>query len=258
MANEVSEPGSIDSLPIKKQKTGGRVKKPLDQLMAETRIRNDLAAMHDDTNVPEELAAIYLCTSVSELAEYRKPAKKGKSVGGSSPQKSAKFGANVAEPPRLKMIKPIRQGAVGQNQKVFYKLGHLREFRDLNVVESSFEAAVNAGIYGFMTIQMPYFAAPPKRSDRGRLVLIGNAWDRSDPDWESLFNDLYEGKLSVAWLTRAEAAKCRWTKLSAHKALANTWLRLMKDEASEVKSALLSTEIAEVVPEGRPSRGMQN
>lgn len=258
MANEVPESDSGETLPIKKQKTGGRVKKPLDQLMAELKIRNDIAKMDDDCNVPEELAAIYLCTSVSEMAEYRKPAKKAKPDVGAAAGKGAKPGEAAAGPPRLKMIKPIRQGAVGQNQKVFYKMGHLREFRDLQVVESSFEAAVNAGIYGFMTIQMPFFAAPPKRSDRGRLILIGNAWDRSHPEWAKRFKDLFNGKLSVALLTNAEAAKCRWTNLAAHKALAKKWLALMKDEASEVKSALLSTEIAADLPDPKPERVLKD
>lgn len=256
MANEVPASDSVESQPVKKHKTGGRVKKPLDQLMAELKIRNDIAKMDDDCNVPEELAAIYLCKSVSELAEYRKPAKKAKPGAGTAAGKGAN--SATSSPPRLKMIKPIRQGAVGQNQQVCYKLGHLREFRDLHVVESSFEAAVNAGIYGFMTIQMPFFAAPPKRSDRGRLILIGNAWDRSHPEWAKRFKDLFDGKLSVAWLTNAEAAKCRWTTLAAHKALAKKWLGLMKDEASEVKSALLSTEIATELPDPKPERVLKD
>jgi len=247
MANEVpeSDSGSGESTPVKKQKTGGRVKKPLDQLLAETRIRNELAAMHDDTNVPEELAAIYLCTSVSEMAGYRKPDKSAK------PAKGSKSGVDAATPPRLKMIKPIRQGAVGQNQKVFYKLGHLREFRDLNVVESSFEAAVNAGLYGFMTIHAPFFAEPPKRSDRGRLTLVGNAWDRKDSDWPKRFKDLFEGRLSVVWMTSAEAAKCRWKSLAAHKAMVKSGLAMLKDESRAVNAALEGTEISQESPKNR-------
>ena len=45
--------------PAKRPKTGGRVKKPLDQLLAEARVRDELAGMRDDTVLPEELAAIY-------------------------------------------------------------------------------------------------------------------------------------------------------------------------------------------------------
>ena len=52
---------------VKSSKTGGRVKKDVGQLMAETRIRAELAVMHDDTTLPAELAAIYLCIS-SDLA----------------------------------------------------------------------------------------------------------------------------------------------------------------------------------------------
>jgi hypothetical protein len=41
-------------------KTGGRVKKDVQQLMSELRIRNEISGMRDDTTLPAELAAIYL------------------------------------------------------------------------------------------------------------------------------------------------------------------------------------------------------
>ena len=39
---------------VKSSKTGGRVKKDVGQLMAETRIRAELAVMHDDTTLPAD------------------------------------------------------------------------------------------------------------------------------------------------------------------------------------------------------------
>ena len=226
----------------KRPKTGGRVKKPIEQLMAEARIRDELAGMKDDTTLPEELAAIYLCVSVAEMAEQRSTAKGKKAATGSKSDAGAKA-------PRIKMIKPIREGAAGQNQKVFYKLGHLRQYQESITVESSFDAAVKAGLYGFVSIHAPFFAQPEKRSDRGRTVVIGKAWDKLDPDWAKRFKDLLDGKLRAVWLTPAEAAASRWASLSAHKAFAKPWLAELKGERLAVKAAIEGTEFGEEITE---------
>ena len=223
----------------KRPKTGGRVKKPLDQLLAEARVRDELAGMRDDTVLPEELAAIYLGMSVAELAEQRSTKTK-------KPVTDPKSQLGAANLPKIKMIKPIREGAVGQNQKVLYKLGHLREYQESITVESSFDAAVKAGMYGFVSVFAPFFAQPEKRSDRGRAVLVGKAWDRTDPEWADRFKDLLDGKLRALWLTPAEAASSRWTSLPAHKAFAKPWLAALKGERQAVKSAMEGTEISEV------------
>lgn len=186
----------------KRPKTGGRVKKSIDQLMVELRFRDEIAGMRDDTTLPEELAAIYLGVSVAELAEHR-------STKSKKPATGSKSQASAVSPPKIKMLKPIRQGAVGQNQKVLYKLGHLREYQDSITVESSFDAAVKAGIYGFVSIRAPFFAQLEKRSDRGRAMLVGKAWDRKDPRWAECFKELFDGKLRALWLTPAEAASSR-------------------------------------------------
>lgn len=227
----------VEAVPAKKQKTGGRVKKSLDQLMSEARIRNEIAGMNDDTALPEELAAIYLGISVSELAEMRKP-----------PKKAAKS-EDSKSPPRLKMLKPIRDGAVGQNQKVLYKLGHLRAYQESITVESSFQAAVVGGIYGFMTIHAPFFAKPETRSDRGRVTVLAKAWDKADPRWAERFRALFDGKLRAVWMTPAEAASSRWANLADHKKFAKPLLVALKSEASTVRAALAATEIATVAAE---------
>ena len=252
MANEILNSRTAATSIAKKQKTGGRVKKSLEQLLVETRIRNELADIHDDTNIPEELAAIYLCISVSELASYRKPVKSEKPGTGKETKKvTDKSGVN-ASPPRLKMIKLIRQGAVGQNQKTMYKMGHLREFRDLNVVESSFEAAVKAGLFGYVTIQTPFFIEPSKHSDRGRPILIGNAWDQTHPSWAVRFKELFHRKLAVVWMTNAEAARCLWKNLGHHRFIARAYIELLNSEASQVQSVI---EVADsILEELKPSR----
>ena len=236
----VESEDEVESAPAKKQKTGGRVKKSLDQLMSEARIRNEIAGMNDDTTLPEELAAIYLGISVSELAEMRKPAKRA--------DKSA-VASKTTPLPRLKMLKPIREGAVGQNQKVLYKLGHLRAYQESITVDSSFEAAVVGGLYGFMTIQAPFFAKPETRSDRGRVTLLAKAWDKADPRWAERFKALFDGKLRAVWMTPAEAASCRWANLADHKKFAKPLLAALKNEASGIRAALDATDIATVVVE---------
>ena len=129
---------------------------------------------------------------MAELAELRKPPKAAPSTkGGGEPK-----------PARLKMIKPIREGAVGQNQKVVYKLAALREYLSNNTVESSFEAAFNSGMYGFVAMRAPFFAQPERRSDRGRAILIGPAWDRLDPERAGRLRAVLDGKLRAVWLRR--------------------------------------------------------
>ena len=225
----------------KRPKTGGRVKKPLDQLLAEARVRDELAGMRDDTVLPEELAAIYLCVSVSELAELRKPPKAAPSGKG----------AGDSKPARLKMIKPIREGAVGQNQKVVYKLAALREYLASNTVESSFEAALNSGMYGFVAMRAPFFAQLERRSDRGRAILVARAWDRLDPERPALLRGAIEGRLRAVWLSPAEAASSRWASAPTHKAFAKAWLTALRAERQAVKAAIEGTEISAVASEKR-------
>ena len=223
--------------PAKRPKTGGRVKKPLDQLLAEARVRDELAGMRDDTVLPEELAAIYLCVTVAELAELRKPPKAAPSTkGGGEPK-----------PARLKMIKPIREGAVGQNQKVVYKLAALREYLSNNTVESSFEAAFNSGMYGFVAMRAPFFAQPERRSDRGRAILIGPAWDRLDPERAGRLRAVLDGKLRAVWLTPAEAASSRWASASAHKACAKKFLAGLQAEKAAVMAAIEGTDLSQTI-----------
>jgi hypothetical protein len=232
-----------DATPVKKQKTGGRVKKSLEDLMARSRIANEIAGFNDDTNVPEELAAIYLCIPLSDIVKLRKTKKL-------KPVESSKTGAaGKPKGQRLGMLKVIPEGAVGQNQTISYKMGELRRFRDENTVESSFEAAVLGGLYGFMTHQVPFFAKPEVRADRGRVTLVANAWDPKVPSRDELIKAVLEGKLRTVWLTPAQAATSRWTKLVNHKKFSKPWLSTLKGEINEVRAAIEATEIAAVLSE---------
>lgn len=250
---EINKPPKAS--PVKKQKTGGRVKKSIDQLMVQARIANEIAGFNDDTNVPEELAAIYLCISHSDIVKLRK-SKKLKPVESSKPSVAGKkkTAEGKTRGHRLGMLKVIPEGAVGQNQKISYKMGTLRNFRDENTVESSFEAAVMGGLYGFMTTQVPFFAKPEVRADRGRATLVAKAWDLSDPSREKHFKAVLEGKLRAVWLTPALASTSRWTKPANHKKFAKPWLASLKGEISEVRAAMEGTMLTAIAMEKAPKK----
>ena len=103
----------------KRPKTGGRRKLSLEEEMVRARIASEIAGFHDDTTLNEEQAAIFLGVSVSTLEYWRsKPNDPDDPRGFEGPQ----------------MIKIIGKGAVGQNQRVHYKLGALRAFQAKNTL----------------------------------------------------------------------------------------------------------------------------
>lgn len=217
--------------PAKKAKTGGRVIKSIEEKIADAIRRSTIAALHDDTTLDSELAALYLGMSEAKLGELRSPLNKAK-------------GSEAAGGPP--MIKVFDKGAVGQNQPVQYKLGVLREFQLKNTVSDSFAAAVGAGLAGWVTMRIPFFAELEKRSDRGRQILLGAAWDLVADNREERFKELVEKKIRLVMMSSAEAASSRWNDLTAHKKWSKPWLALLKDEARAVKAAMEGTEISVV------------
>ena len=99
-----------------------------------------------------------------------------------STSKNSAAGSKVQAGPagrtNIKMVKRIREDAVGHGQKVFIMLGHSRKYEDAITVEWSFDAAVKAGIYEFGAIARRFSLSPRRSHDRGRTVLIGKAWNR--------------------------------------------------------------------------------
>ena len=235
--------GSIAPIIVKKEKTRGRKKSSIEEQLERGKVASQIAPWHDDTTISAELAAIYLGMSLKQLADLRskpKPSDEPRGVEGPL------------------MVKIVDKGSVGQNQPVNYKLGDLRQYQAKNKSTTSFGAALNAGLLGWTTMQVPFFAKLEKREDRGRKVLHGNAWDASDPRREERFKELVEDKTRIVWLTPMEAAASRWDDLSKHKAFAKIGLALMKGEAMAVKAAIEGTEISTGVAESKtkavPSR----
>jgi len=133
--------------------------------MARARIASEIAGWHGDTTLSEEQAAIFLGVSVSTLEDWRsKPNDPDDPRGFEGPE----------------MIKIIRKGAVGQNQRVHYKLGALRAFQARNTSTSSFDSALKAGLLGWTGTQMPFFATFESRNWQTCVVIRGNAWNMAD------------------------------------------------------------------------------
>lgn len=207
----------------KKPKTGGRKKSSLDEELARARIASEIAGWHDDTTLNEDLAAIYLGVSVSLLESGRaRPKDPGDPRGFEGPE----------------MIKIIGKGAVGQNQRVNYKLGALRAYQAKNTSNSSFDSALKAGLLGWTTIQMPFFAKFEMRNREPCAVVCGNAWNLADPRRESLFFELVQEKIQLVSLTSRDAVLSYWDDVGSHQAFAKIGASMWRNEVKAVKAAI--------------------
>ncbi len=249
----------------KRVKTGGRKpKQSLEEMIIDAEKRGRLAALPDDTTFPAELAAFYLIMSMSQLRELRtdklpseedKQAAKLEKAADAAAKAAGRTRKKVAEPEDnkakgLRMIKIAETGAIGSNQSVTYKLGDLRNLQAQHSGYSTFEAMLSsAGLRGFVSERLPFFAKLETRSTRSRPMLIGKGWDHADPKWEKRFLDLYAGKSRPVWLTAAEAATSFWTKPSEHRKFAKPFLAELKHQALAVKSAIEGSMISEGMPD---------
>ena len=209
--------------------TTGQKLTALEQQLAEAKMRSEIAQLDDDTLLPTELAALYLCMSAKQLAEMRAPAKAADKKRG------------VEGPP---IFKVIDKGAVGQNQGVQYLLADLRAYVKKNSATTSHQIALNAGLYGFVTAQLPFFAEFARSKAHARDVLVGSAWDLTDSRRERLFKDLVEERIRIIWLSPMDAASSRWADVDAHNGFAAGALSILRGAISAVEAAKDSTEIA--------------
>lgn len=219
----VGAPTPPQGATAKRPKTGGRRKSSLEDEMARARIASEIAGWHDDTTLNEEQAAIFLGVSVSTLEYWRsKPNDPDDPRGFEGPE----------------MIKIIRKGAVGQNQRVHYKLGALRAFQARNTSTSSFDSALKAGLLGWTGTQMPFFATFELRNRQTCVVIRGNAWNMADPRRESLFFEWVEKKIELVSLTSRDAALSYWDDVGSHQAYAKIGASLWRREVKAVKAAI--------------------
>ncbi len=229
LASQGEEPEPL-APQLAKKKTGGRVKKSLDEKLALGKARSEISSWNDDTTVDSELAALYLGISEQALAEL--PTEDDNS------DKHSKA-SQISGPP---VIKIIATGAKGRNQPVQYKLGDLRAYQRKTMARDRFQAVVNAGMAGWCATRHPFFAELEAR--RQPMVLSADAWDMARPERERLFAALADKKLRVVWLTPLDASARRWSDLDAHRKWGDQTLTMLSQESSAVQSALEATEIS--------------
>lgn len=239
----VGAPTPLQGATAKRPKTGGRRKSSLEEEMARARIASEIASWHDDTTLSEEQAAIFLGVSVSTLERWRsKPNDPNDPRGFEGPE----------------MIKVHGKGAVGQNQRVNYKLGALRAFQAKNTSTSSFDSALKAGLLGWTNAQMPFFAKFELRNRETHVVIRGNAWNMADPRRESLFFEWVDKKIELVSLTSRDAALSYWDDVGSHQAYARIGASLWRDEAKAVKAAIENADTLTPRPQCRGWNGASN
>jgi hypothetical protein len=183
-------------------------------------------ALPDTATLPAELAALYLCMSPAQLADLRKP-KRPEGRAGAGPS-----GPSV--------IRPV-EGTGGGKEPALYQLGTLREFAKAHAGPSTFDAALNTGLPGWVSAKLPFFAEREPRIKRGKRVLIGGAWDRTDPLREQRFVALAKGRIRFTSLTCAEAAASLWADVASHRAFADQGLALLARETQAIEASLAET-----------------
>lgn len=182
------------------------------------------ATLSDDTMVPAEMAAVYLGMSPAELAESYKLKRTDGRAGS-----RANGGGR------------IDKGAKGQSQPTAYAFGALRELRSKQPVPKAPDAVSKAGLLGWLTVKLPFFAELEPRVKRGRRVLIGSAWEGTDAAREPRFADLVRGRIRVTWLTSSEAAASLWSDEASHRAFATKGLAVLESEAKAIEASIAAT-----------------
>lgn len=228
LASSGSAPAPALEPTSKKLKTGGRVKRSLDEKLALGKARSEISSWNDDTTLDSELSALYLGISEQSLAELP-----------TEDEKASDKTGEVSGPP---VIKIFASGAKGRNQPVQYKLRDLRAYQRKITARDRFQAVVNAGMAGWCANRHPFFAELEARKQP--MILSADAWDMEDPKREQLFASLADKKLRVVWLTPLDASGRRWNDLDAHRKWANQTLAMLREEISAVEGAFQASEIA--------------
>jgi hypothetical protein len=135
----------------------------------------------------------------------------------------------------------VEGGAAGPKDPVLYNLGALRDFAKAHAAPSAFDTAASAGMLGWVSAKLPFFAELEPRIKRGKRVIIGGAWDRTDPLREARFVDLAKGRIRFASLTCSEAAASLWADVASHSALAEKGLALLRSETQAIEASLAAT-----------------
>ena len=182
-------------------------------------------AVSDDALFPAEIAALYLRMPPSDFADLQKPKRTDGRTGAGGPG-LAKFDKTSKAP----------------SHPATFKRSTLREMGKFPISSAADEALAKAGLVGWATTKLPFFAELEPRVKRGRRVLIGNAWDLSSPHRESRFADLLTGRIRFTWVTSSEAAASLWSDEGSHRAFAARGLALLEAESRAIEASVVATQ----------------
>lgn len=182
--------------------------------MEENKTTDPRTTLPDDARVSAEIAALYLRMSPAELAGSQKP----KRTDGR-----------------------IEKGAKPQNAPTAYLLRDIRELAARLAPSAAADAVAKAGLIGWMTTRLPFFAELEPRVKRGRRVLIGNAWEATDAEREARFAELVAGRIRFTWITSSEAVGSLWSDETRHRAFAARGLALLDAERRSIEEAVTAT-----------------
>ena len=178
------------------------------------------ASLPDDAMLTADIAALYLRITPADFVDTQR---QRRPEGRTNPGRVDKGGKTP--PP--------------QNT---FRLGTLREQEKKQPAPTGLEAVTRSGLLGWASAKLPFFAELEPRVKRGRRVLIGNAWDTTNPGREAQIGELMKGRIRVTWITSAEAAASLWSDAAIHHAFAARGLALLEAETQAIAASLVATE----------------
>jgi len=176
--------------------------------------RDAISKLHDDTVVEEGVAAIFLKVTLKVLKGLR------------------------AEDGGPLFIKVAAKRSKGRNQAVTYEMGELRRFRASQKYSSTLEVARRQGLLGWVSGIEPFWATPEKS-------IIDSAVNQDAPEWEAMFCKAARSEIQILWISPREAIGATWAGAGKHRAFADEYLELLRNEAAGVSASVEASELSE-------------
>jgi hypothetical protein len=151
-------------------------------------VMDRLSRLHDDANVPAALAGLWLDKSEKTLERWR----------------GSGEGPDYTQPGK----------GQARNQKITYRMGDLRSWRDANKVSSTVEAAKRRGMT-FATV-FDLVEEHPFLRRAGSDMLIGHALIRTTENLAAMLSD---ETAEVVWLPAFEAMRLAWEEVAVRRDL---------------------------------------
>jgi hypothetical protein len=124
------------------------------------------------------------------------------------------------------------------NQAVGYEMRELRRFRESKKYSSTLEVARRQGLLGWVNGIEPFWAASDKS-------IIDSAMNQDAPEWEALFCKAARSEIQILWISPREAIGATWARAEKHRAFADEYLELLRNEAAGVSASVEASELGE-------------